>query len=597
MRSLARSKRSAGFVALGLWPVWLLLLLAACSDEPTSPPGTVRQTVVNSSNSLNGSATSNPPTVPPPTPTYTPLPVTVTPPATPTPPVLIGGKASGAFLSDAFTLHPYKRNNATGEHFIGLLYAAALTRRDSATLLPVSSAAESWTINDTTVTFTLKESLKWSDGRPLTSADYLWTYQQARKPENGWPLLKAAFYNPADPGSNGIQSYEAPDPRTIRVKLYTASSDLLGRADVIEPLPRHIWEKLDWNDGAKNPQINAPTVVSGPWKLKQWERGNFTSFERNSAPATYQQARLETLTFYALTDSQVALQKLKSGELDFYAPAAAEYAAFAALPNLQAYTWGPGRATWYFAGFNFRKPELQNKALRQALAWAVDRRSVLEKQAFGLARFLNSSVSPWHPSFNAFTARYELNLDKAREMLKQGGYSLKDGKLLNKDGKPLTPLKLVYNAPSPLYDGIAGTLKANFAALGLQMELRNFDFDTYQKFLASPSADFDLFLSGWATDYAPENFGEVWRAGLELNSGMYENSRLLDMYAKAQAEPDATRRKEWLDQVQAIEAEELPYLFLYAEQGWLVVNKRLAGFAPNLLDPARNLYTDWFASS
>jgi peptide/nickel transport system substrate-binding protein len=437
--------------------------------------------------------------------------------------------------------------------------------------------------------------LKWSDGAPITSSDYLWTYQQLRKPENGWSLAPEALYNPNDPRSAGIESYEAPDPRTLVIKLHAASSDIISRADVIEPLPRQVWEKGDWNDPAKNPQANAPTVVSGPWKLKEWKRGNYITFERNPASTVYPAPRLDSLTFYVVPDSQVALQKVKSGEVDFYTPAASDFAGFARLPNVQAYTWGPGRPTWYFAGFNFRKPALQDKLLRQALAWAVDRQAILEKQAFGLGRLINSSVSPWNPAFNPNTARYELNLAKARDLLKQGGYTVKDGKLTDKTGKVIS-LKLVYNAPSPLYEGLANTLKANFAALGITVELRNFDFSNYNRFLASSEADFDLFLSGWTADYAPENFGDVWRAGLEFNSGSYDNSRLLDMYAKASGEPDATARKEWLDQVQSIEAEDLPYLFLYAELGRMVANKRVAGFATNLLGPGQNLYTDWFVT-
>lgn len=573
--------------------ILVLLLLAACSDEGTVTP--VRLTVSGDQRTQTSNR-DNIPTVPPPTPTYTPLPVTPTLAPTPTPPVIMGGKANGVVLNDALTLHPYKENSATGQQYIPLLYGAALTRLDPVTLQPQPAAAARWTVSDTTVTFTLKEGLKWSDGKPLTSADYLWTYQQAAKAENGWPLALAAIFNPVDSTAGGIETYLAPDPRTLVIKLHSFSADIISRADIIEPLPGHIWTNLDWNDPAKNPQIKAPTVVSGPWKLKEWKPNSSITFERNPNSSVYPVPRLETLTFNVLADSQVALQKLKLGEVDFFNPSPAEYTNLLPLPNVQTYSWGPARPTWYFAGFNFQKPDFQDKSLRQALAWATDYRAILDKQAFGLGRQLNSSMSPWQPAFNPNTARYELKLDKAKELLKQAGYTLQNNQLVNKAGKALGPFKLVYNTPSPLYEGLAATLKANFAALGIGLELRNYDYGNYQKFLASPNADFDLFLSGWRADYAPENFVDVWHAGLDLNSGSYQNSRLLDMYAQAQGEADITRRKEWLIQAQAIEAEDLPYIFLYAEQGRLVVNKRLAGFAPGLLGPEQNRYSDWFAS-
>ena len=579
----------------GFWLILFLVfgsILMACSDDTTPRPPSTQM-----DNSQNAVSTNAVPTVLQPTPTYTPLPVTPTFAPTPTPPVVFGGNATGGILNDALTLHPYKANNATGQSYLNLLFAASLTRRDPQTLLPTPGAAQSWQIADTTVTFTLKEGLKWSDGQPLTSADYLWTFQQLKKPENGWPLLAQNVYNPAQPGSTGIESYEAPDPRTLKIKLHTFSADIVSRADLIEPLPQHTWASLDWNDSTKNPQINQPTVVSGPWRVKEWKRGTGITFERNPIPSLWSSSRLESLNFEVVTDEQVALQKLKQGTLDFFSPTTGGWPSFSGLSSVQAYTWGAARPTWYFVGFNFRKPYLQDKILRQALAWSVDRRTLVDKGANGLGQLLNSSVSPWQPAFQPLTARYELNLDKARELLKGAGYAFKDGKWITKAGLVVPLLKLVFNAPSNLYENMAATLKANFAALGVAVELQNFDFSDYQKYLASPSADFDLFLSGWTTDYGSENFGEVWQPNPALNNGSYDNSRLLDMYAKAQAEGDPAKRKEWLDQTQAIEAEDLPYLFLYAERSRIVVNKRLAGFSTGLLGPAKNLYTDWFASS
>jgi peptide/nickel transport system substrate-binding protein len=561
-------------------------LVAACSEEgqPTNVSGTpgAPQTP-----QIVGTPT---PTPVPPTPTYTPLPISPTPQPTATPPLTTGGKLTGAVINDGLTLHPYKTNNTTGENYIKLLYAAGLTRRDPETLLPVANAAASWTISDTSVTFTLKENLKWSDGRALTSADYLWTYQQAKKQENDWPLARAAFYNAAVTGSNGIENYEAPDARTIIVKLHKASSDMVSRADAIEPLPKHIWEKLDWNKGA---QANLPPVVSGPWKLREWKRGVSLTLEANTASSIYPTPRTESLIFLVLPDSAVAAQKMKNGELDFFTPPVQDWATFEKLPNVQAYSWLQGRPAWYYAGVNFRKTTLQDKYLRQALMWAVDRQAILDKYAASLGQFANSSVPPASPAFEMFTARYEYKPDKAREVLEKNGYRIEGGKL-TKNGQAVPPIKLIHNAPSQLYEGIANTLKTNWAELGVQLEVRNFDFENFQRQLSAQNPDFDLFLSGWTTGYDPENFGDIWRAVPDLNSGAYDNQKLLGLYMQASSQTDPAKRKELLSQIQNIEAEELPYLFLFAETGRLVAAKRVAGFDPKLLGPARNLYTDWF---
>ena len=51
----------------------------------------------------------------------------------------------------------------------------------------------------------------------------------------------------------------------------------LGQIDFVTPLPKHIWEKFDWSDPEKNPEINHPTVVSGPYKLAEWKRDQYAS--------------------------------------------------------------------------------------------------------------------------------------------------------------------------------------------------------------------------------------------------------------------------------------------------------------------------------
>jgi peptide/nickel transport system substrate-binding protein len=503
---------------------------------------------------------------------------------------------SGALLYDALTLHPYKRNNESGSQLTSLLYAGTLTRRDPNSLRAIPGAAISWTVNVAalTVTFKLKDGLRWSDGLPITSSDYLWTYEQLRKPENGWPYTANAFYNPSDPRSGGIESMTAPDAKTLVVKLHAVSYDLAARADVIEPLPRQTWENKDWNDPTKNPEINRPSVVSGPWKLQEWKPGEKITFVANENSSLYPRPNLDSLNFQILPDSATALQRLKNGELDFFTPEASEQADFEKLPNVQSYRWTPARPTWQYLGFNFRKPYLQDRSLRQGLAYATDRQTIIDKLAFGLGRPLYSDVVPWHPFFVPNVPRYDFNLEVAQRLLKEAGYTIKDNKLVSQSGTPVPILKLIYNSPSPLREGIAKQLKQAYATLGVQLDILALDSGSYVKLITNPASDYDLFLGGWTTDLDPEQFGEVWQSVPELNNGAYGNEKLTNLYDQTQKEVDTVKRKDLMAQIQRLEAEEQPYIYLYAQLGWLNVSKKVAGFTTTLKGPSANLYTDWF---
>ncbi|MEI6045335.1 MAG: ABC transporter substrate-binding protein, partial [Chloroflexota bacterium] len=592
--------------------LWLLaLLVAGCGGEnptptPTIAPRTGAPNLAKSTSTpankftpaVTGSTTTTSilPTVtniPAPTivPTNTPAPT-----PTPMPPASKGGNVTGALLYDPLNLHPYKRNNESGLQLTQLLYAGALTSRDPNSLALIPGAATSWTVNVAalTVTFKLKEGLRWSDGLPLTSSDYLWTYEQLRKPENSWPYATNAFYNPANPNSTGIENLTAPDARTLVVKLHTLSYDLAARADVIEPLPRQTWESKDWNDPTKNPEINRPSVVSGPWKLQEWKLGEKITFVANGNSTIFTWPNLDSLTFQIVPDSATALQRLKNGELDFYTPEASEQAEFEKLSNVQTYRWTPLRPTWQYVGFNFRKPSLQDRLLRQVLAYATDRKTIIDKLAFGLGRPLYSDVAPWQPYFVPNLPRYDFNPNLAQRLLKEVGYTLKDDKLVSPNGTPLPTLKLVYNSPSPLREGIANLLKQSYGTLGIQLQVIALDSSSYVKFITNPASDYDLFLGGWTTDLDPEQFGEVWQKIPELNNGAYGNEKLTNLYEQVQKEVDSVKRKDLMAQIQRLEAEEQPYIYLYAQLDWLNVSKRVAGFTTNSIGPAGNLYTDWF---
>ena len=169
-----------------------------------------------------------------------------------------GGSIVAASTSDAVSFHPYLTTDTGSSSYRSLVYGGDLWTYDPHTLEPRPEAATGWTVSEDrlTYTFTLRDDLRWSDGLPITSADYKWTFDQASNPANKYPYISNLQL---------IASYDAPDPRTIVVRMKEPVVVALEATDAITPLPKHVWETLDWSDPAKNPQIMAPTVSSGPY--------------------------------------------------------------------------------------------------------------------------------------------------------------------------------------------------------------------------------------------------------------------------------------------------------------------------------------------
>ncbi|MCI0526792.1 MAG: ABC transporter substrate-binding protein, partial [Nitrospira sp.] len=101
----------------------------------------------------------------------------------------LGGTYRDIATSDAVSFHPYLTSDGASGGYQGLVYTGGLLRLHEDTLEYIPNMAESYTISDDGLTFTfkLREDMKWSDGQPITAHDFKWTYDQATKPENGYP--------------------------------------------------------------------------------------------------------------------------------------------------------------------------------------------------------------------------------------------------------------------------------------------------------------------------------------------------------------------------------------------------------------------------
>src|SRR5207248_2765768 len=112
--------------------------------------------------------------------------------------------------------------------------------------------------NGRTFRFTLRDDLKWSDGRPITSADFQFAWDNASNPDNDWVGLDDV---------ERVESFRTPDAKTIEVTLKETLARFLayGTAAMISPIPRHVWEGKPWYDADRNPEVLKPSVVSGPY--------------------------------------------------------------------------------------------------------------------------------------------------------------------------------------------------------------------------------------------------------------------------------------------------------------------------------------------
>jgi peptide/nickel transport system substrate-binding protein len=460
---------------------------------------------------------------------------------------------------------------------------SSLTRRDPETLQLVPHAAEHWTVSADRRTYTFRlRDLAWSDGRPMTAADFVWTYQQAIKPENRYFRVDALA---------PIASYRALDPRTLEV---TLTDDLvvgLETADYITPLPRHVWERYDWNDPAENPEIMHPTVGNGAWILDEWRLNERTTFVANDH-FVLGKPKIGSLVVRIFGGRDVPYDALAAGDVDAVALPPIEDRE--PPDHIDVHRYYAAASGYTFIGFNMRRPVVQDRHVRAAIAYATDRDAIIDVLLSGRARpvYAHYTQSSW--AYNPDVQRYDFSPEQAREQFRQAGYSPdSDGRLV-KDGRPLT-LTLALNTPNFVREGIAYLLGEQLDELGVRLDVREFEFQRYLDFIKTPPYDYDLYILGWTGTIDPHWANQIWSEETipALNTGGYVNREVERLFARGAREFDMEQRRQIYGQIQRLLADELPYVFLFEGESAYGVNRRIGGVVPTRLGVTYNLH-EWF---
>ncbi len=502
-----------------------------------------------------------------------------------------GGEYRDVATSDAVSFHLYQVTDAGSRGYQGMVFSGDLITVDENTLEWEPYAAESYTVSEDglTYTFKLRKDLKWSDGQPITAHDYKWTYDQVMKPENEYPYLSQFDF---------LTSYEALDDYTLEMKIDELYCPALGQIDFITPLPKHIWEKLDWSDPEKNPEINHPTVVSGAYKLADWKRDQFATFEANENYWYHGPPNITNYSIEIVPDQDIAYEKMKKGETDTGTITPENLEEAKQLPNVTVYEWWPAAATWTYMGLNMREGfPTHDINVRHGLNYAIDKDLLTEEVYKGNAKRMCSAYPETSWVYNPDVPCYDYDSDKAIAEFAKAGYTFKDGKMVDEQGEQLK-LKLIYGHPSQTGELIAVTVQDYLAKIGVEVDIQPLEVSAFLEAKKAETSDWDMFIAAWSSTIEPHAMFLIWsEEGIpDLNSVAYINKDVEKLFNEAGGSTgtcDLDFRKQKYQEIQKIIAEESPYIFLYYRKAWDGENNRIKGIEPKPVGIGWNS-EDWY---
>ena len=303
---------------------------------------------------------------------------------------LFSGLANAATINihnggDPTSLDPHKLSGDWENRIAGDIFEGLVTEDSAAE--PIPAQAEKWTVSDDGLvyTFSLRDDIQWSDGKPVTAGDFVFAFQRLMNPDTAaeyaylqYPIKNAEAINGGDITDLNELGVKALDDKTVEITLESPTPYFIGALThyTAYPLPEHVVEAAgaDW--------VKIGTIVTnGPYKPVDWIPGSHVTTEKNEGYYDAANVKINGAKFFVLEDESAALKRYRAGEFDILTefptdqyewmqenlPGEAQVAPFAGL---------------YYYVVNNNKPPFDNADVRKALSMAINR-EVIGPQILG----------------------------------------------------------------------------------------------------------------------------------------------------------------------------------------------------------------------
>jgi peptide/nickel transport system substrate-binding protein len=442
--------------------------------------------------------------------------------------------------------------------------------------------------NGTTYDVTLRPWI-WSNGKPVTSADVLYS----------WKLIQDLGTTYPGYGQGGmpnlIKSVTAQDATHFQVVLKHQVNPtwfIYDGLSQLQPLPAQDWSHYTLNQlWQLQSTPSFYKVVDGPLRVQSFAPGLDAVFVPNPQyPGPKMQ--FDRLVFSFVHGDGAELQQIEAGSLDMTPLPTEFWGAVQHLRDIRIVELQP-QASWDDMEINFRNPKVaffRDVRVRQAMADSQDQQRFIKLVLHGLGYRVRAPVTPASYAFEAPSIQqghYPVGYDpaKARELLKQAGFTPGPDGIMQKDGKKLS-FTLLEPSGSAEGDEMVEVIQADLLKVGIQMKIRQVEFNQALALMGGDPASWEAVDLGSYGGGYPSGDG-VFTTGAAFNMGHYSDPKMDALIAQSVDKPG-------LDALYAYEiyaSAQQPVIFGASPAPALLVRDRLHGvkgfYDPGGLDPSK----------
>ena len=431
-----------------------------------------------------------------------------------------------------------------------------------------------------TYTFRLRSGVKWSDGRPLTADDVVFSYRLMSSPDTKEFI---SVFRPAF--EQFLASVEAPDPMTVVFRLKRPWAPFLAEYGRIRIQPKHILGAASPKELNTHPFWSAPAVGSGPFKFVRWDKGQQVVLSRNDhywrGPTL-----LDGYVMKLVPNAVVLAEQLRTGEVDVAQPDATAWPSLASAKNIVRKSFLLPQPTWYVYNLDPAKPSYKlfgDKNVRKALQFALDRVRIARTIYFNQAVVGDSELSSVNWAYNSHLHNtYPYDKRRAEALLDAAGWIRGADGIRAKEGTKLA-FEILTNAGNKVRENVLVAMQAMWKDVGVDATPRPIQnsqmvaqltsirtFDVMLRVSLANSPDPDEVLGGYFTTSGMATGG--------LNGMHYSNPEVDKLVDQAAATINVPARKQLYERLQDVLSDDLPAAPLVYQKGVWGINKRVIGW-------------------
>jgi peptide/nickel transport system substrate-binding protein len=457
--------------------------------------------------------------------------------------------------SDPLQLDPRYATDANSVRIANLIYNSLLRYDQRSQLQP--ELAQSWRmLDERTYLFDLRKGVTFHNGAPLTATDVKYTYESILNPGSLSP--KRGLLQP-------VEAIDQTGRYQLRFRLRAAHAPFAEQFTIgIVPAG---------SVHAGNADYRAPSG-SGPFRLEALESGDKVTLSAN--PNYWEgHPRLPGVIFRIVPDALVRVLEFKKGAIDFMQNDLEPDLLPWLEKNTDARVEIHDGTTFQYIGINLTHPILRKRKVRQAIACAIDRESIIRHLLKSTVSEAGGLLSPFNWAYDASTHRWPYDPQRAKQLLDEAGFVDPDG-----DG-PRPRFRLSFKTTNiDLRRRIAEAIKEQLLRVGIELDLRSYEWGTF--FSDVKTGNFHLYSLAWVGIEDPDIYYQIFHSSSVPpngdNRGRYSNPELDKLLEQGRAALNRNERQLIYRQVQMLLAEDLPYVPLWWWKNVVVKKPGIGGF-------------------